>query len=108
MLVCGAVGCLVRVFSGFPESVVGLSSGSLYDLFLVVGKFGLGRIGVWALPFVEAPWLQVAVVDLLGLQVKIYLLLLVLLIWSWLHLRIDVANKLRVFFSWLRLVVACH
>ena len=69
MLVCGAVGCLVRVFSGFPESVVGLSSGSLYDLFLVVGKFGLGRIGVWALPFMEAPWPQVGVGDLLGLQV---------------------------------------
>ena len=97
MLVCGAVGCLVRVFSGFPESVVGLSSGSLYDLFLVVGKFGLGRIGVWALPFMEAPWPQVADVDLLGLQVKICLFLLVLLIWSRLHLRVDVANKLRVF-----------
>ena len=97
MLVCGAVGCLVRVFSGFPESVVGLSSGSLYDLILVVGKFGLGRIGVWALPFMEAPWPQVADVDLLGLQVKICLFLLVLLIWSRLHLRVDVANKLRVF-----------
>ena len=97
MLVCGAVGCIVRVFSGFPESVVGLSSGSLYDLFLVVGKFGLGRIGVWALPFMEAPWPQVADVDLLGLQVKICLFLLVLLIWSRLHLRVDVANKLRVF-----------
>ena len=97
MLVCGAVGCLVRVFSGFPESVVGLSGGSLYDLFLVVGKFGLGRIGVWALPFMEAPWPQVADVDLLGLQVKICLFLLVLLIWSRLHLRVDVANKLRVF-----------